>query len=317
MLSAANWGGHGLHARGNIEAFVQAASERKWLEVHGEAHWVDFYTDRGIALQKDFFDHFLKEEDNGWDRRPPVQLRVRHVDGSLVDRFEDEWPLGRTLWTEYYLTEMGTLRTRSGNTASVEYDALGEGVTFMTAPFDAETEMTGPMAAKIFISSETTDADIFIIVRLFDPDDEEVTFMGALDPNTPLAQGWLRASHRELDPQLSVPYRPYHTHTRPQPLVPGETYQLDIEIWPTSIVIPAGYKLGLTVRGNDYQYDGELSDFAKSFHYANRGVGPFVHDDPDDRPREIFGGKVTIHVGGETDSHILLPVIPGSETGLT
>jgi hypothetical protein len=92
--------------------------------------------------------------------------------------------------------------------------------------------------------------------------------------------------------------------------VPGEIYELDIEIWPTSIVIPAGYRLVVTIRGNDYQYDGELTDFAKSFHYANRGVGPFVHNDPDDRPRETFSGKVTIHLGGETDSHILLPIVP-------
>jgi hypothetical protein len=310
MLSSGNWGGHGLHLRGNVEAYLQAASVQKWLEIHGEAHWVDFYTDRGVALQKAFFDHFLKGEENGWDDRPPVQLRVRHVDGSVVDRFENEWPLGRTDWTEYHLGKLGTLSARSETRESVEYEPLGDGVTFTTRPFHAETEITGPMSAKLFISSETTDADIFVVVRLFDPDDEEVTFMGALDPNTPLAQGWLRASHRELDHRLSTPSRPYHTHTRPQLLVPGEIYELDIEIWPTSIVIPAGYRLVVTIRGNDYQYDGELTDFAKSFHYANRGVGPFVHNDPDDRPRETFSGKVTIHLGGETDSHILLPIVP-------
>ena len=49
MLSAGNWGGQGLHLRGNIEAFTQSAASDKWLEMHGDAHWVDFYTDRGVA----------------------------------------------------------------------------------------------------------------------------------------------------------------------------------------------------------------------------------------------------------------------------
>jgi hypothetical protein len=87
-------------------------------------------------------------------------------------------------------------------------------------------------------------------------------------------------------------------------------YELDVEIWPTSIVIPPGYRLGLTVRGNDYRYQGELTEFAKSFHYANRGIGPFTHTDPDDRPAQIFEGRVTLHLGVGTSSYLLLPVIP-------
>jgi predicted acyl esterase len=310
MLSAGNWGGHGLHLRGNVEAFVQAASEQKWLEIHGGAHWVDFYTDRGVALQKEFFAHFLKEEDNGWDRRPPVQLRVRHADGSFVDRMENEWPLARTAWTRYHLTEDESLALEEPGRASVGYDTSGDGLTFKTVPFRATTEITGPIAAKLFVSSETSDLDLFLVVRLFDPGEAEVTFMGALDPNTPVAQGWLRASHRALDLEKTLPYRPYHPHDRAEPLIPGEVYELDVEIWPTSIVIPPGYRLGLTVRGNDYRYQGELTEFAKSFHYANRGIGPFTHTDPDDRPAEIFGGRITLHLGEGTCSHLLLPVIP-------
>jgi hypothetical protein len=71
------------------------------------------------------------------------------------------------------------------------------------------------MAAKLFVSSETTDADLFLVVRLFDPDDQEVTFMGALDPNTPLAQGWLRASHRALDPEKTLPFARITSTPRP------------------------------------------------------------------------------------------------------
>ena len=314
MLSAANWGGQGLHPRGNIEAFVQAASEQKWLEVHGSAHWALFYTDYGNDLQKRFFDHFLKGTDSGWADQPPVQLQVRHPDESFVERHEASWPLAGTQWTRYYLNPAAmTLDTEApAVAASVAYGGLSDGVTFTMPPLEREMEITGPMAARLFVESSTVDADLFLIVRVFDPDDGEVTFMGALDPNTPIAQGWLRVSHRKVDTERSLPYRPYYTHDEVQPLEPGTTYEVDIEIWPSCIVVPAGYRVALTIRGKDYEYEGELSEFAKSFHYANRGVGPFQHNDPEDRPADVFGGTVTLHCGPERSSHLLLPVIPAA-----
>ena len=314
MLSAANWGGQGLHPRGNIEAFVQAASEQKWLEVHGSAHWALFYTDYGNDLQKRFFDHFLKGTDSGWADQPPVQLQVRHPDERFVERHEASWPLAGTQWTRYYLNPAAmTLDTEApAVAASVAYGGLSDGVTFTMPPLEREMEITGPMAATLFVESSTVDADLFLIVRVFDPDDGEVTFMGALDPNTPIAQGWLRVSHRKVDPERSLPYRPYYTHDEIQPLEPGTTYEVDIEIWPSCIVVPAGYRVALTIRGKDYEYEGELSTFAKSFHYANRGVGPFQHNDPEDRPADVFGGTVTLHCGPERSSHLLLPVIPAA-----
>jgi predicted acyl esterase len=192
----------------------------------------------------------------------------------------------------------------------VEYEALGDGVTFYMPAVGEETEITGPIAAKLFVSSSTRDVDLFLVVRVFGPGGNEVVFQGALDPNTPIAQGWLRGSHRRLDHERSLPYRPHHTHSSVEPLSPGQVYELDVEVWPTCIVVPRGYQVALTVRGKDYEYGGELDEFAKSFHYASKGCGPFVHGDPDDRPPEVFGGRVAIHAGGGRDSYLLLPVIP-------
>lgn len=193
----------------------------------------------------------------------------------------------------------------------VRYNATGNGLTFLYEPFDRETEITGPIALRLFVSSETIDADIFAVLRVFDPEGEEVTFQGAIDPHTPVAQGWLRASHRRLDPELSLSYRPYHTHDRVEPLTPHEVYELDVEIWPSSIVAPPGYRLGLSIRGNDYQYEGDVGQ-ASLTTFKNRltGSGPFLHDDPFDRPPEVFGGKLTIYTGPEQKSFVLLPVIP-------
>src|ERR671923_1714809 len=102
LLSAANWGGQGLHPRGNFEGFVRAAATDKWLECHGLEHWTEFYTDYGLNLQKRFFGYFLKGENTGWDKQPKVLLQVRHVD-KFVERHETQWPLRSTRWTKFYL----------------------------------------------------------------------------------------------------------------------------------------------------------------------------------------------------------------------
>ena len=159
------------------------------------------------------------------------------------------------------------------------------------------------------MSSSTRDADLFVILRVFDAQDKEVLFQGALDPKTPIAQGWLRASHRKLDPALSLPYRPYHTHDQKQPLTPGEVYEFDIEIWPTCIVVPKGYRVVLTVKGKDYDHGQSPASLSNMKNPMN-GCGPFMHDDPQDRPPEIFGGKVTLHFGPQHAAALLLPVIP-------
>jgi len=311
LLTAGNWGGQGLHLRGNIEGFVRAASSQKWLEMHGIEHWTEFYTDYGVALQKRFFNHFLKGEDNGWDRQPRVMLNVRTLDG-FVARDEHEWPLVRTQWSRRYL-QVGdrTLREQPGtDEAAVAYDATGDGVTFSTDPLPDDTEITGSVAAKLFVSSSTIDADLFCVLRIFDPDGKEIVFQGAIDPHTPIAQGWLRASHRKLDESLSTHYRPYHTHDEVQPLEPGEIYELDVELLPTSLVIPAGSRIALTVRGTDYAYPGPSGGFLSNFKNELRGCGPFLHDDPRDRPAEVFANTVTLHCGGPYEAWVQLPVIP-------
>ena len=311
MLSAANWGGQGLHPRGNFEGFFRAASKQKWLEAHGIEHWTHFYTDYGRDLQLRFFDYFLHGKKNGWDRQPSVRLQVRHVD-RFVERCESEWPLKRTQWTKLYLDPAGRLAAnKPANKKSVlRFEAMGDGVTFLTAPLERETEITGPSAAKLYVSSSTKDADIFAVLRVLSPDLKEVVFQGAIDPHTPIGQGWLRASHRQLDKKLSKPYRPYHTHSKKEPLKPGQVVVLDIEIWPTSIVVPAGCRIALTIRGRDYVYPGGSGGRLSNFKNELTGCGPFLHDDPRDRPPQVFAGITGLHFGGVARPYLLLPVIP-------
>ena len=310
LLSAANWGGQGLHTRGNFEGFVNAASKEKWLEAHGGAHWESFYTKDGEKLQKRFFGHFLKGADTGWSKQPPVELKVRHAGEKFVIRHEKEWPLARTRWTKFYLDPMekrlSTAEPKA--TTRLPYETQGDGLLF-EIQVKEPMELTGPVAAKLFLSSDTADADVFLVLRVFAPDGREVTFHGANDPRTPVGLGWLRASQRKLDAARSLPYRPWHTHDEVQPLQPDVAVELDVEIWPTCIVIPAGYRLALAVRGKDYAYPGEPL-VVPGLKYTLTGVGPFLHDHPGDRPRNIFGGRNTLHFAPGKQPYVLLPVIP-------
>jgi len=85
--------------------------------------------------------------------------------------------------------------------------------------------------------------------------------------------------------------------------------ELDIEIWPTCIVVPPQYQLALSVRGKDYEVDGK--DIAlPNAPYPMKGVGPFLHVDPDDRPQAIFAARNTLHFSPKQQSYLLLPIIP-------
>jgi predicted acyl esterase len=313
LLSSANWGGQGLHPRGNFEGYEQAASADKYLEVHGIEHWTEFYTDYGVEIQKAFFKRYLKGDPGNWPDEKKVRLLVRHTD-KFVARFEDDWPIPRTQWTKYYLdpSEM-SLKTGpvGGPDQTISFEAMGDGLTFETPPLEEEMEITGPSASKLFVSSSTEDADMFLVLRVFDPNGEEVVFQGAIDPHTPIAQGWLRASHRKLDPAKSVPHQPYHSHDEKQMLRPGgDPVELNVEIWPTSIVIPKGYRLALSVRGCDYVYPGASGGKLSNFKNELTGCGPFLHNDPIDRPPEIFGGSTTLHTGEANESWVMVPIIP-------
>ena len=311
FLSAGNWGGQGLHLRGNSESFMRAASKHKWLEMHGLEHWTHFYTDYGLQIQKRFFAHFLKGQANGWDQEPPVRLQVRHPK-HFEERTDSNWPLAQTQWTQMYLSAHDQSLSEQPSTAQgrLSFQAFGDGLSFVSAPLSHDMELTGPLAAQLKVSSSTTDADVFLVLRVLTPDLRELTFAGAIDPHTPVAQGWLRASHRALDAELTRPYRPYHTHTQPQPLTPGQAVTLDVELWPTSIVIPAGHRLALSVRGRDYIYAEKTGLKLSNFKNELLGCGPFLHNDPRDRPRAVFDGETTVHFDADAQPYLLLPVIP-------
>lgn len=310
MLSAGNWGGHGLHTRGNFEGYERAASKDKWLEVHGGAHWEEFSTSYGVELQKAFFGRFLRDEPDfgeGWR----AQLQIRHPDRYVMRR-EAQWPIMRTQMRDLHLDASSgeLLVAPPDHQAHISYASLGPGVTFYGPVAEKEYEVTGRPRVSLSVSTSAADADLFVVLRLFDASHREVHFRGAQDPRVPVAHGWLRLSAREM--VASPTSRP--DHVRRSLVDADEVYALDVELWPTSVVVPEGFRLALTIRGRDYQIEESDEAYGIDVEVMN-GSGRCVHTDPVDRDVKVLEGMVSIYTGGDVASTLRLPIIPESEGG--
>jgi predicted acyl esterase len=313
VLSAANWGGLGLHSRGNFEGFVSAGSADKWLDVHTGRHEEEFYTPEGRELQRAFFDRHLRGIDNGWEDRARVTYVLRHADRTLTRATATAWPLEETTWERWHLESPGILRgplegpPGTGNVAIAPARAA-QGATFLSRPLESRVVLVGPVAARLYARSPATDADVFCTLRAYDVDGREVDFAGANDPHAPLSQGWLRLSHRSLDPARTKPWRPWHPHDKAEPLRPGTAHEAEVELWPTCVELPPGSRLALTVGCADFARPGAPDPTG---HPRFSGSGPFLHDDSTDR-RMTLTSPVLLLTGRRTPSSLLLPVVGGS-----
>jgi predicted acyl esterase len=170
-----------------------------------------------------------------------------------------------------------------------------------THRFDQDTELTGYMKLKLFVSAEAADdLDLFVGIRKLDRRGRELHFpdFNHIEHGM-VARGWLRVSHRELDAQRSTPWQPWLKHQRALKLAPGEIVAVEIEIWPSSTVFRRGETLQLTVQGGSFTYT------ASNPLPVKHGRICTGHSDTINRGRHI------IHAGGTYDSHLLVPVVPG------
>jgi predicted acyl esterase len=292
----ASWSDQGLHTRGTLEAYKRISSPRKWLEVHGRKKWAHYYDPHSIARQRQFFDHFLRHEGVIVPAWPKVRIEVRERAQVGTVRNENEWPLARTQFRPLYLdAQDGTLHDKPcAHEAVAKYDPQSE---HGRATFDYEflrpTELTGHMKLRVWVEAVgSDDMDLFVAIEKLDRSGERVPFVFyALLENGPVALGWLRVSHRELDEARSRPEQPFHPHTRELPLQPGERVPVEIEIWPSATRFEAGERLRVLIQGRDTQTQG-LPNSPFMRHEATRNKGMHL-----------------IHTGGSFDSHLLVPVV--------
>ena len=303
-LVVANYGGLGLHLRGTVEGFLNIASKDKWLKLQTGSYFLTFLMPENVKLQQRFFDRFLKQINNGWERESRVEVCVRGVDDQVHDNVLGEsWPLDHTKWTPLYLSDKSCRLSyeKPEKAERYNYQAWSEGLSFELGPLNEELRFAGPAVAKLFVSSSTRDMDLFVTLRAFDADGKEVTFFSATEPRSPVSQGWLRVSQRALDPIKSLPYRPFHTHQKSDFLQQDVIYEVEVEIWPSSLHLPKGSSLVLCVQGQDFERLSEVGE--------QRGSGWFLHNDSQDRPKAIFDAQCSIHSSPENPSYLLLPII--------
>ncbi len=320
VYTVGNWGGWGLHLRGNTEAYLCAASKQKKLRIHTGDHFRPFHSNEGKVDQLRFFDYWLKGMQNGIMDEPPIKLEIR-TGGSkkpYAFRFENEWPLARTQWTKMYFSiekerspdeahtegrlvaeQVATARQISYSGSNPNKAGIGSGssapgigrsgISFVTDPMAHDTEVTGPLMANLWVSSTAEDMDVMVTLRNIDPDGKEVFELGQQGQPVVLTKGWLRASHRKLDPQKSLPYRPYHAHNERLWLEPDVPVECQIEIISTCIVLKKGHQLRVDIHAQD-----------------SAGSGNFTHFHADYNEEAVH----TFYAGGAMNSYILLPIIP-------
>jgi predicted acyl esterase len=282
-----------FHALGSLDAFRRIPSREKWLRVTPNFEWPDYYDPDHVEDLRRFFDHYLKGIQNDWELTPQVRLSVFDPGGlNQTNRPENEWPLARTKYEKLYLdASSGSLSPQPVSQESQTQYATDYGQANFVIRFDRETELTGYMKLRLWVEAEAADdLDLFIYVQKLDR-------RGKFLPNPilrcphPGAQGWLRVSHRELDPACSTPSEPYLTHRRIQLLLPKEIVPVEIGIWPTSMVWHPGQQLRVIVTGHYMETRGP--DWWESFRYES-----------------LDRGTCIIHTGGRYDSHLLVPRIP-------
>ena len=319
-FSIGNWEGLQVHLLGNLQGFMQTSGPKKLLVNSGDPQKL-FQEDLIEQSLVRWYEYWLKGMDNGTMKEPPVRIYVRNGEGY---RDEQEWPLkraethnlylsagrsgvvdslndGALSWTSprggsnptsYYSPDPAWTIPGTGNTVPGRFGlshTTRKILTFTSPPLDQDLEVTGPLVLNLWASS--TAADTHFIVNLMDmaplPPDVAAAFklLDASPPASRVTAGWLKASHRALDPERTTPLSPYHTHTDPQPLKPGTVYPFAIEVWPTCWVFKAGHRIRL-----------DLASFDGQHHLGHlRGTDSFYHD-------------------AERPSHLVLSVVPKEQT---
>ena len=205
--------------------------------------------------------------------------------GGITVATAGAWPPERARFLSLHLGAGDRAMTDAppSSDAPATFWPSSDGLTFTSAPFAAGAEIAGPVSLGLRVSTQARDLDVFAYLSALDAD-------GAL--SGPVAQGWLRLSHRELDEDASGPGHPVLAHRNLLEVVPGRAYDVEVEMWPASASVPAGGSLLLSIRGSDAD-----------------NMGQFRHNDPDDRPSELFAGWTTVHTGPDAVSRLTVPVV--------
>ena len=249
-----------LHARGGFEAFAELSSPAKKLLVLDASYFSYIYEDCLADLEA-FFDLHLKGIKPEQDP-PAVRMVMRTGSGGFEWRDEAAWPVPGTEYLKLFL-DAGNSRGTGGMTgelpadiAFTEYSADVQAAAsplpmavFDSAPFEQDIELAGHFRASLWVSATSTDADLFVALRVMDGDNEVSYQTRNPGSAAPLTWGCLKLSHRTLDPLRSTTERPWHTHRREDatPITPGDVVGVQIEMMAATGRVKAGHHLRVEI----------------------------------------------------------------------
>lgn len=299
-----------LHTAGTFRAWRRMASEEKWLRVHNGQEWPDYYDEGNREDLRRFFDHYLKDEDNGWQRTPRVRYSILDLEGGdQVEVAADEFPPRESTSTKFYLDG----RTRAlgaeapADGVEVAYDVAGNpnAASFITR-FDEETTLVGYPKAHLWVEARgADDMDLFVLVQKLDvhgtplqaftvpnhtPRAHDLTDHGATILRYKGSDGRLRVSARHLDRALSTIDVPVHSFDRIEKLSPGQIVDIEIDLLPLGLAFHPGEQLRFIISSRNLL--GTLMPGIREFTGSN-------------------GGEHVIHTGGDRASYLQLPVRKG------
>ncbi|HVB76649.1 MAG TPA: CocE/NonD family hydrolase [Candidatus Nitrosotalea sp.] len=244
-----DWEFYTLHLRGTYDAWERTGPITKRMLL-GPAPWPkrQFASYHQEALR--WYDMFLKDLDSGVLDADPVQIWIQ---GEDVWRSEPAWPLPNTRWTDFHLAgdqDHGSLddSAPAPGARALDYDparedwAFGQpSLSYRGPVLERALEVTGPIELRLCMASSATDTDWFATLLDEAPDGS----------TRELTRGWLRSSHREVDPARSRPNRPWHPHLRSLPLEAEREEELAIELMATSNLFLPGHRIRLDLSNCD------------------------------------------------------------------
>jgi hypothetical protein len=263
-------------------------------------------------------DHWLKGLDTGIMNEPPVKFWVM---GANEWRTASDWPLPETQWSKLYLNSWERLSPQPCESASATEvqppDAFVQmpptqtktiqKLRYMTDPLPADVLVAGPIVLTLYAAIDQDDTNWIAILKDVGPDVSVMTVReGEREvpqtlPEREVTRGWLKASHRVLDPKRSLPGRPWHPLTRDarKPVTPGEITEYQIEILSTANLFRKGHRICLDITSLDLPTG-----------VAGATNAEYV-------PYHICSSKTVVHKiyrDGKRPSHLLLPIIPAGES---
>lgn len=298
-----------LHTTGTFRAWRRMASEEKWLRIHNSQEWPDYYDDANTEDRRSFFDHYLKDIDNGWEKMPRVRYSLLDLEGGdLINQPANQFPPADIINQKYYLD--GKTRNLTpeapAKEVKVSYDTQTDpALASFTVRFDKETILLGYPKVHLWVEAEgADDMDLFVLVQKLDaygnhlqqfvvPNQgalmHDLTECGGSVLRYKGSNGRLRVSARHLDKTLSTDAIPVHTFDRIEKLQPGQIAEIQIDLFPVGLVFYPGEQLRLVIN-------------------AKNTIGGIMPGTPAYVPENK--GLHIIHTGGSHPSYLQLPVKP-------